>query len=137
MKVVVDTMIWVSYCTREGGYRHRLIERAHRQRVRLFVSEYILDELFETLVEDLGQTRRFASLACRAVKRLAMLVDLPPIRVRHVPGDPDDDPIVQTALSAKADYLVTADTEILKLGKVQDVEVLTAAEFEVRLMPDK
>jgi putative PIN family toxin of toxin-antitoxin system len=137
VKAVLDTMIWVSYCTLEGGYRHRLIERARRQRVRLFVSEYILDEVFETLVEDLGQTRRFASLACRAVKRLTKLVDLPPIRVRHVPGDPDDDPIVQTSLSAKADYLVTADSEILKLGKVQDVEILSAAQFEERLRPDK
>jgi putative PIN family toxin of toxin-antitoxin system len=133
VKVVADTMIWVSYCTRKGGYRYRLIERAKRQGVRFFVSEYILDELSDTLVEDLGQTRRYALLACRAVLRIAKLVDLPPAIRRYVPGDPDDDPIIQTALSAKVNYLVTADAEILDLAKVEDVEIITAEQFEERL----
>jgi predicted nucleic acid-binding protein len=51
----------------------------------------------------------------------------------YVSGDPDDDPIVRTALTAKVDYLVTADKEILKLGKVQDIEILNAAQFEEKL----
>jgi putative PIN family toxin of toxin-antitoxin system len=114
----------------KDGHRHRLIERARRQRVRLFVSEYILQELSDTLVEDLGQSLRYANLACQAVRRKAKTVELPPSIVRHVPGDPNDDPIVQTALSAKADYLVTADQEILKVGKVQDVQIIAALQFE-------
>jgi putative PIN family toxin of toxin-antitoxin system len=133
VKVVPDTMIWVSYCTMKSGYRHALIERARRKRVRIYVSHYILDELAETLVEDLKCTRRYASLACRAVQRIAKLVDLPQDFPRHVPGDPDDDPIVQTALSGKVHFLVTADKEILRLGKLRDVEILTAQEFEERL----
>jgi hypothetical protein len=28
MKVVLDTMIWVTYCTRRHGSRHLLIDRA-------------------------------------------------------------------------------------------------------------
>jgi putative PIN family toxin of toxin-antitoxin system len=130
-------MFWVSYCTLEDGYRHRLIERARRQRVRLFVSEYILDELSENLIEVLRQTRRFASLASRAIRRLAKVVELPTIIARHVPGDPDDDPIVQTALSAKADFLVTADAEILKVRKFRGVEMLAAARFEAILQATK
>jgi hypothetical protein len=37
VKAVPDTMLWVSYCTRRDGYRHRLIERARREGVRFFV----------------------------------------------------------------------------------------------------
>lgn len=40
MKVVLDTMLWVSYCTRRQGSRHRLIERAARAKVPFFVSDY-------------------------------------------------------------------------------------------------
>lgn len=119
------------------GYRYRLLDRAYRSRVRFFVSDYILDELADTLVEDLSRSRRFANLARRAVLRIAALVELPSSVGKHVPGDPNDDPIVQTALSAKADFLVTADTEILSVGKVQDVEILTAAQFEARLPPEE
>jgi hypothetical protein len=40
VKVVADTMIWVSYCVNPDGIRHRVIETARRRRVRLFVSDY-------------------------------------------------------------------------------------------------
>jgi predicted nucleic acid-binding protein len=137
VKVVADSMFWVSYCTRKGSYRRRLIERARRQRVRFFVSEYILNELESTLVDDLVFTVRFARAARRAVLRVAKFVRLPRISRRHVPGDPDDDPIVQTALVAKVLYLATADNEILNLRQVQDVRIVTAAQFEMLLRPEE
>ena len=136
MKVVPDTMIWVSYCTCRDGFRHRLIERAHRDRVRLFVSSYILEERRQVLTEDLGRSQRFAFLAQRAVLRAASLVTIPPNVHPWVLGDPKDDPIVQTAISAGADYLVTADTELIKLEKVESVNIITASQFEQLLAPE-
>ena len=133
MKVVVDTMLWVSFAVNPEGYRHRLIKTARRQRVRLFVSEYILNELERTLVEGLGCTKRFGALAQRAVLRTAQLVELPEFIPRHVPGDPNDDPILQTALTAKAHYLVTADIEILKLVKIHSVAILSPSDFAAQL----
>ena len=50
MKAVLDTMLWVSYCTRRTGPRHRLIDRALKARVRLFVSDYIIDELADLML---------------------------------------------------------------------------------------
>ena len=133
MKIVADTMIWVSYFTRSDGYRHRLIERARRKRVRIFVSEYILHELGETLVEDLHRTSRFAFLSCIAVLKIARLVKIPLASPPYVLADPKDDPIIQTAFKAKADYLVTADKDILKLRKIQDLVILSPTEFEEQL----
>src|SRR2546423_14008102 len=71
MKAVWDTMLWVSYCTRRHGSRHRLIDRALKAKVRLFVSDYILGELAEVLVEELKESARYAHLARRAVLRRA------------------------------------------------------------------
>ena len=133
MKVVVDTMIWLSYAVSPNGFRRRLIATAQNRRVRLFVSDYILNELEETLVEDFGRTRRFARMARRAVLRIAKRVKLPDFIPRHVPGDPLDDPIVQTALTSKSHYLVTADKEILKLRKVQGVAMLSPSAFAMQL----
>jgi putative PIN family toxin of toxin-antitoxin system len=135
VKVVLDTMLWVSYCSLKDGYRHRLIERARRQRVRFFVSEYILDELEIVLMEDLELSQRFAALARRAVLRIAKVVELPAAARSFIAGDPNDDFIVQTALGGKADYLVTADKVILKVGKVEDVEILTPQQWEELLRP--
>jgi putative PIN family toxin of toxin-antitoxin system len=129
--------MWLSYCTLKDGYRHRLVERARRQRVRFFVSEFILTELATVLLDDLNRSRRFAALARRAVLRIATLVALPPSIKPRVAGDPDDDPIVQTGLSAKADYLITADQVLLALGKVEDLAILSAAQFEEKLAPEE
>ena len=136
VKIVADTMLWVSYCSGKTTYRHRLIEKACRQRVRFFVSEFILQELSETLIEGFDQPRRFASLAQKAVLRIAKKVELRLPSRPIVTGDPNDDPIVQTALLANVDYLVTADKEILKLGKFRNIEILTPEEFEKRLRPE-
>jgi putative PIN family toxin of toxin-antitoxin system len=133
MKVVLDTMLWVSYCTRRDGSRHRLIDRALQARVRLFVSDYILDELADVLREELNEGARYVHLARRAVLRRAKRVDLPKTIRSFVPGDPKDDAVVQTALSAKADYLVTADAALLELGKVRNAEIISVKTFAERL----
>jgi predicted nucleic acid-binding protein len=122
-------MLWVSYCTLADGYRHQLITRARRKRVRFFASEYILRELTDTLAEDLGRSRRYVSLARRAVLRIAKQIKLPLHPPRYVLADPGDDPIIQTALAAKVHYLVTADRDLLRLRKVQNIEIITAKKF--------
>jgi putative PIN family toxin of toxin-antitoxin system len=133
MKVVLDTMLWVSYCTRRAGSRHRLIDRALKAKVRLFVSDYILNELADVLREDLNESARYVHLARRAVLRRAKCVALPKNVRSHVPGDPKDDAVVQTAISSKSDYLVTADAVLLELGKVQNVEIISVKTFAERL----
>jgi putative PIN family toxin of toxin-antitoxin system len=133
MKVVLDTMLWVSYCTRRHGSRHRLIDQALKARVRLFVSDYILDEVDDVLREELNETARFVQLARRAILRRAKRVVLPKQIRLWVPGDPKDDAVVQTALSSKSDYLVTADAVLLQLGKVRNVEILSVRSFTERL----
>jgi putative PIN family toxin of toxin-antitoxin system len=135
MKVVLDTMLWVSYCTRPDGSRHRLIDRALKAKVRLFVSEYILDEVADVLREQLKESTRFVNLTRHAVLRRAKQVALPKAVRSFVPGDPKDDAVIQTALSSKADYLVTADDLLLELGKVQDVEIISVKTF-AQLLPE-
>ena len=133
MKVVADTMLWVSFTTHPHGFRGRLVEAALQRRVRFFVSQYQLEEFVNTLLEHLKLSRRFASNSRQAVEILAKTVKLPQRIPRFVERDPKDDAIVQTAISARADYLVTDDQEILKLKKVGNVEIITAAEFARRL----
>ena len=136
MEVVPDTMLWVSYTVTADGYRHRILSRAARSRVRLITSAHILNELARVLVEDFGRSQRFALLACRAILHLARIVPVSPRGRRFVAADPNDDPIIETALAGKADCIVTADKPLLALGKVQDVEIIGIDEFVLRLPPE-
>lgn len=129
MKVVIDTMIWVSVSLSPRGFRSQLIDDLVSRRIRIYSSEYILNELVKTLTVHLGESKAFANDSRFAVARRTTLVALPPRIPRFVPGDPKDDAVVQTAVSAKADYLVTADKEILKLKKVRSVQIVSPNAF--------
>ncbi len=110
-----------------------MLTRAARARVRLITSAHILNEVSKTLVENFDRSPRYAILACRAILRLARLVPLPAVAHSYVAGDPNDDPIIETALAGKADYVVTADKVLLSLGKIRNVQIITLDEFASRL----
>ena len=46
-----------------------------------------------------------------------------------VPDDPKDDMVVATAVAAKADYLVTGDEKLLRLGSFHGVRIVTPRAF--------
>jgi uncharacterized protein len=137
MKVVPDTMMWVSYATHADGPRAQALDRALRSRVRLFTSEYILDEVRRVLDEYQKLPRPFVLRTARVLRRLADVVDLPPGIRPYVSADPNDNPVIQTAITGKADCVLTADKVMLALGKVQDVEIISLNEFTIRLPPEE
>jgi uncharacterized protein len=136
VKVVPDTMMWVSYGTHGDGARARAIERAVRHRVRFFTSEYILAEVERIIPERMGESPRLARLTVASIRRMCTVVALPESIPRHVTADPGDNPVVQTALTGKADFIVTADKALLALAKVQDVEIISLDEWLSRLPPE-
>jgi putative PIN family toxin of toxin-antitoxin system len=122
-------MIWVSYFLSPDSFRCQVLEEALNQRVRLFVSDYLTDEVVKSVRSRLEKGTRYGLRVRLRIKRSTQSVKLPASIPRHVPGDPDDDAIVETAIRAKADYLVSADHEVLNLKKVGSVKIITAAEF--------
>ena len=80
---------------------------------RIFTSSHVLGEIERVMVERLGCSRRFAFLTQRRAKRRADSRRGRASSRHRVPGDPDDSPILQAALAAGADYLVTNDTHLL------------------------
>jgi uncharacterized protein len=52
------------------------------------------------------------------------------VRNTAVPGDPDDDKVVECAVIAGATHIVTGDRRhLLPLGTFQGIPILTAADF--------
>jgi predicted nucleic acid-binding protein len=132
MKVVLDSMMWCMCPTATDSVTGSLSEHGKRG-ARLFVSDYILEEVGAALRDALGASARFARMARGAVLRRAKLVVLPKTVPSFVVDDPKDDAVIQTAFTAKADFLVTADKVLLALGKVRDVEIMDLQTFAERL----
>jgi putative PIN family toxin of toxin-antitoxin system len=115
LRVVVDAMVWVSALTsRNPKSPNRHIFEAFKARaITVVTSGPLVDELAETLVEHMemppAEVERFVALLC-------LVAEVIPIR-HQVMGceDPDDDPVIETALTGHADLIVTRDRRLLEL----------------------
>jgi uncharacterized protein len=132
-RAVLDSSVLVSAFLTLHGSVVRLLREPARSQYQLCLSEYIL-ETAETLLSKprLGNYA-YADTDVRdfihwLLTHAEMTKSLPTLRA--VPDDPKDDPIIATAVAAKADYLVTGDrAHLLPLGQYEGIRIVSPQEF--------
>ena len=50
----------------------------------------------------------------------------------HIVSDPEDNKILESAVEADAEYLITRDHDLLQLEKYENIEIVTPSQFWVR-----
>ncbi|MBM2826259.1 MAG: twitching motility protein PilT [Dehalococcoidia bacterium] len=103
-------------------------------RARLFtlaVSEHILSELARTFSQPWFRRRLSPDQVAADLALLRRQTTVTPIttQVHGVATHPEDDLVLATALSAEAEYLVTGDSKLQKLGSYQCVTILSPRAF--------
>ena len=131
MKVFFDTNVYISDAL-VAGLARKIIEASIAARWRIFVSAYLLDETERVLVEKLGFGARFGKLLRQRIQRRSEQATVPASR-HQVTEDPKDSPILQAALSAGVDYIVSDDRHLLKLNPYEGIRVLSMQEFATLL----
>jgi len=65
------------------------------------------------------------------VEELCSLCEIvnPSASVRRVIADPDDDRMLECAIEARADAIVSGDTHLLELGKYRGIRILNPSGF--------
>jgi putative PIN family toxin of toxin-antitoxin system len=132
LKVVFDTNILFS-AVGWTGVPFQCLEAARHKEFSLILSEYILAELSEklTIKRTLSEVEvREIVTKLRAFSEVITTAGL----IKVVESDPDDDAILECAVEAAADCLVTGDSDLLNLKSFKQIRILRAAEFlaEVR-----
>lgn len=96
----------------------------------LCVSDFILVELDRTLKKPYFVSR-LPDQGGAFLGMLRKVATVVPVSVAlvGVVSDPNDDPILSTAVSAQAHYLVSGDKAVLAVGQVQGIPILTARQF--------
>jgi putative PIN family toxin of toxin-antitoxin system len=97
----------------------------------LIVSGHILTELVRTLADPYFRRHVSGDQAVRLLallQRRAILTDMTS-DVHGVATHPEDDLILATAVSAKANYLVTGDAKLQRLRHYQGVAIVSPREF--------
>ena len=114
MRIVLDTNILVRAAGDENGLAGKLLQLIAPGPHVLLISQHILGEVSRVLAYSRLQARwrltpeRIDEFAAR-LAALAEIVHSPTAPRKLVLADPDDDAIVHTALSGRADVLCTRD----------------------------
>jgi uncharacterized protein len=141
MTIVADTNVLASGLAsfRNPTTTVALILRLWRLGVfTLVTSEYILTELARTLQTPYFRKRLTPQQITRAMRLLRRKTTSTPITttVHGVATHPEDDVILATAVSAKADYLVTGDTKLQHVRTYNGVTILSPKQFVAMLTDD-
>ena len=128
MRVVLDTNVIVSGLNFPGNER-LVLELAIRGRFELYLSSFILEEAAGVLVRKFDWDEEHSAEALRALGNAATVIY--PRRVPEViEGGHPDNRILECAVEASADYLVTGDKRhLLPLGEHGGVRILNAPRF--------
>ena len=124
IRVVADTNIFVAAALKPGGPTDMWLRIAGQPRssFELFVSDQILDEVKEKLIDKFGfspeRTENFVS----AIRERAALV-IPIESLAGTVSDPDDDMVLECAIAAKAQLVISADQDLLKLHPFRGIGI--------------
>lgn len=128
--MVFDTNVLVSAYGWPGGTADRAYATVRIGLVSLHVSEFILDEVSRILTRKLGWSRTESEAALAQIRRLAADVHTPPPSLDVIAEDPTDNRILECAVAAAADVVVTGDSRhLLPLRSFGGIRILSPREF--------
>lgn len=129
MRVVLDTNVLLSALAFPGSKPDQALQRVRRGEMELFLSTFILAELERILRDKFRFTKRQTDERVAVIRRMATLVE-PMERIALVTAKEDDNRILECAVAARADYLVTGDKEhLLPLRSIGTTQIVTPAAF--------
>lgn len=128
MRIVCDTNIFIS-ALRFGGNLDKIIELTREGAIELITSPFILHEFERVLMQKFHYKKEEAKSFRKSIEKICLLVN-PTTRVSIIKEKENDNRILECALEAKVDYIVTGDTKhILPLKNFQGIKIVTAAQF--------
>lgn len=130
--IVCDTNIYISSLISASGPPDEVITLARRKEIEVAISLPILSEIEKVLRDKLlvPQTTTYRVIA--EIKNFSTVVD-PKVSLLVIREKDSDNRILECAVEAKADYIVTGDTRHLQvLKKFQGIPILSPAQFLVK-----
>lgn len=128
VRAVLDTNVLISAIV-FGGVPRQIVEAAVAGAVQLYVSEDTMAEFRDVLARPaFGLSPKFVRATVSELGSLAEWVG-PTQRISVVREDAADNRILECAIAASAEYLVSGDKHLLKLKSYSGIEVVSPQAF--------
>ncbi len=126
MIVVLDSSVWVS-ALQFYGVPARALKRASTID-QLAISVFIENEVTRALVTKFGIREEFVRTRLKVLLERGCRVETRGL-LSGACRDPNDDAVLETAVNAGAQLLVTGDKDLLALKSFKGIAIVTPAEY--------
>jgi len=127
VRVVFDTNIFISAFAISGGHAEEAYLHSARGTFELFTSVSILTETANTLRTKFEWSHDTIQRVLRSISKSAMVLKTRPHL--HILKDEPDNRILECALLATADIVVTGDRHLLSLKRHRGISIVRLADF--------
>lgn len=125
MKIVLDTNVLIDAFADEYSYEKRIIDEVISGRIEAFANNQTLREN-KLILKQLITSPDYEAVMNDLFSQINAVANR---RQIHIVSDPEDNKILESAVEAKADYLITKDNALLRIKKYQSIEMATPIEF--------
>ncbi len=125
MKVVLDTNVLIDGFKDEYSYQKRIIDEIAAGRLLAAANRQTLREnrlILDRLITD-------SSYRAEMENFFAQIEEVENHRNVRIVSDPEDNKILESAVEAKADYLITEDHALLEIKEYQGVKIVVPGHF--------
>ncbi|MBI2549365.1 putative toxin-antitoxin system toxin component, PIN family [Candidatus Woesearchaeota archaeon] len=127
-KIVIDTNNYIAALGWKGKSRE-LLERVIDGEYELYLSVKQLQEIkrvieYPKFTFSLDQKKRFLKL----LEEFTRLIDTR-LKLNVVKDDPDDNIIIECAIEANVDYIISGDVHLKKLAHYKHIPIIPVSEF--------
>ena len=129
-RVTLDSNVYLSGFV-FGGKPKRVLEMAIDGELEVAVSDPIIQEVRRHLLGKFGWSGPRAAEAVESIAEFARHVT-PTETIDTVPTDPDDNRVLECAVTAGSQTIVTGDDDLLRLVGFRGIEIVTVANFLTR-----
>ncbi|PIR96369.1 MAG: putative toxin-antitoxin system toxin component, PIN family [Candidatus Doudnabacteria bacterium CG10_big_fil_rev_8_21_14_0_10_42_18] len=128
MKIVIDTNVLINGFKDDYSYEKKIIDEVINGNIEAFANKQTFQEnklLLSKIIKSDDYRKQLNDFFAQAGSVINKR------RIRAV-RDPEDNKILESAVEAKADYLITSDNDLLTMTKYQNVKIVTPGQFWVK-----
>ena len=124
MRVVFDTNVLLSSVLWHGSVSQKLLFKLIHSDVEIFSSIEIISEFHKVLKRDFEYSDDEITYILEKIFSFVTLIR-PLQKLDIVKDDPEDNKIIECAVAASSDYIITYDKHLLNLKEFKNIKIIT------------
>jgi uncharacterized protein len=127
LRVVLDTNVYISAAIL-GRVCEEIVQTCRFSDLQVFISKDIIDEIGDKLSCKFLWQDDQVNVFLESIMEFCQIVKVNE-KITYIKDDPDDDKILECAVSADCDFIISGDKHLLKLRSYREIKILNPADF--------